>query len=884
MDTTITEQIVEVTVTDDEVVAVNVTSLNEVDPVYEAEKDTLALKTEIPTKTSDLENDSGFITSASSETDPVFTASEAVNFETGDKNKLDTALQAETDPVFTGWDKSYDDLSDKPTIPTDLADLADDTTHRVVTDDEKGVWNGKQPAGSYELTTNKENTTLDEDTTKYPTNRLVKSYADGLINSANALVYKGVIDCALNPNYPASDCGHLYVVSVAGKIGGVSGVDVEVGDMCICNTDSTASGDQATVGTKWNILEKNVSGIVTGPASAVGDNVALFDGLTGKVVKDSGAKLSDYQPAMGDDDNYVTDIEKSNLHAPESDNQDLSGLVPKSAFGVKGDILVGTGAGTYASVGIGSDGEALVADSGQASGVDWDTVGGAYIRGATKVVASSTSLDKVNVDYVCDGTDDEVQIQSAIDAVTATGGTVFLMEGTYNIHATPICPKANVILQGTSSYKSAMGTIIKLVAGQTNLFKTVNATITNFSWKNITFDLSSINGSSILGYTANYPVTNLTLIECGGIGLNGGSAVILFQNQQATGSSIVDKCWFNNARIMGKLNGSSGTLGYRVTYDKCKFENIYTGAGETLISDYYVKITNCVFVVNNTTTTSNIVDGCNLAEISNNSFVLVAQCRLFYNVAYWVVYGNDIVSAYNGTFAPTLITAGSGIFVANRFNGNGSYPFAKVFTLNSANYPIVITGNYFTVCTIGIDFTQRAKASIVGNSFAEVVNSITASSGIVCYDNATIIGNTTGEGTTGTEEVMSWERRIVRMRNTSGVTSTQGHLVILDATANGNRYTTTTTIGDNRVVGMVQIACANTYSGTILKEGLTNSLKVKGNTDIAIGDYICCSDTAGIGQKAGSGHTAIAIALEAYTGDDNNGVIDAVLIPPRYIA
>lgn len=40
---------------------------------------------------------------------------------------------------------------------------------------------GKQATGSYEVTTNKENTTLDTSTTKYPTNRLVKEYADGKV-------------------------------------------------------------------------------------------------------------------------------------------------------------------------------------------------------------------------------------------------------------------------------------------------------------------------------------------------------------------------------------------------------------------------------------------------------------------------------------------------------------------------------------------------------------------------------------------------------------------------------------------------------------------------------------------------------------------------------
>ena len=63
-----------------------------------------------------------------------------------------------------------------------------------------------------------------------------------------------------------------------------------------------------------------------------------------------------------------------------------------------------------------------------------------YVRSDTKTVCANDSLDKVNCDYICDGTNDEVQIQAAIDAVTATGGTVKLMEGTFNISAS-ITPK-----------------------------------------------------------------------------------------------------------------------------------------------------------------------------------------------------------------------------------------------------------------------------------------------------------------------------------------------------------------------------------------------------------------------------------------------------------
>lgn len=119
----------------------------------------------------------------------------------------------------------------------------------------------------------------------YPTQNAVKTYTDNILGNANALIYKGVIDCSANPNYPSANAGELYVVSVAGKIGGASGIDVEVGDMLICNTDSTASGNQATVGTYWNAIQKNIEGYIIGPASSTNNTLPVFDGTTGKLLK-----------------------------------------------------------------------------------------------------------------------------------------------------------------------------------------------------------------------------------------------------------------------------------------------------------------------------------------------------------------------------------------------------------------------------------------------------------------------------------------------------------------------------------------------------------------------------------------------------------------------
>jgi hypothetical protein len=100
----------------------------------------------VPTKTSDLTNDSGYITGYT-ETDPIFNASAAKNITSTDitnwNNKSD----------FSG---NYNDLSNKPTIPDELADLSSDSTHRTVTDTEKTTWNNKSDfSGDYDDLTNK---------------------------------------------------------------------------------------------------------------------------------------------------------------------------------------------------------------------------------------------------------------------------------------------------------------------------------------------------------------------------------------------------------------------------------------------------------------------------------------------------------------------------------------------------------------------------------------------------------------------------------------------------------------------------------------------------------------------------------------------------------
>ncbi len=128
----------------------------------------------------------------------------------------------------------------------------------------------------------------------------IKDYVDALLGEADAMVYKGVIDAHENPNYPAADAGHTYKISVAGKVGGADGEQVEVGDMLICINDDTPAGTQAEVGSHWNIIQTNIEGYVLGPETSTVDKIAVWNNVTGNALKDSDVSIADVRTHLDD--------------------------------------------------------------------------------------------------------------------------------------------------------------------------------------------------------------------------------------------------------------------------------------------------------------------------------------------------------------------------------------------------------------------------------------------------------------------------------------------------------------------------------------------------------------------------------------------------------
>lgn len=106
-----------------------------------------------------------------------------------------------------------------------------------------------------------------------------KQYVDNAFQANDAMLFKGTIGTGGTvttlPNTHSQ--GWTYKVITAGTY---AGKQCEIGDMIICVVDGTAANND-----DWTVVQSNIDGAVTGPASSMDGNIAVFDGTSGKVIK-----------------------------------------------------------------------------------------------------------------------------------------------------------------------------------------------------------------------------------------------------------------------------------------------------------------------------------------------------------------------------------------------------------------------------------------------------------------------------------------------------------------------------------------------------------------------------------------------------------------------
>ncbi|HET9174671.1 MAG TPA: hypothetical protein VFN56_05355 [Candidatus Saccharimonadales bacterium] len=191
---------------------------------------------------------------------------------------------------------------------------------------------------------------------------------------------------------------------------------------------------------------------------------------------------------------------------------------------------------------------------------------------------NSSQADKDSADFVGDGTNDQNAINAAIAALPAAGGSVVLLDGTYNISNSINLGKSNVTLSGQGS-----STILNRNFDGASLINitTSNQALYNFA---ISGNKATFTSSADTGIYANgYQVGNVT-VQYVDISNTAGDSIVAGGSANPAASNILDNKIINSgAQGISSLPANSLVEGN--TVNGASTNGIRVGGANTQIND-----------------------------------------------------------------------------------------------------------------------------------------------------------------------------------------------------------------------------------------------------------------------------------------------------------
>lgn len=188
----------------------------------------------------------------------------------------------------------------------------------INTTDSKGyIWNGSEFKVVFEDVTNEEGESLSDQIAAIetelgtkadldgatftgtvtlaadPQNNLeaaTKQYVDRLVGGINDFTV-GVVDSDTPLPTEGYEVGQTFRVAEAGTY---AGQECEVGDLIIVIADYETEAKNSD----FLVVQANVDGAVTGPDASTDANIAVFDGITGRKIKDSSVTIASVSDAV----------------------------------------------------------------------------------------------------------------------------------------------------------------------------------------------------------------------------------------------------------------------------------------------------------------------------------------------------------------------------------------------------------------------------------------------------------------------------------------------------------------------------------------------------------------------------------------------------------
>jgi len=649
-----------------------------------------------------------------------------------------------------------------------------------------------------------------------------------------------------------------YLTDITGEnIGDLADVVItSVGDNDIVAYDTSTSKYINQTATEAGLAEATH----THTESDITDLGTYLTDITGESIGD----LSDVGDATATSGNVlVADGDSWKSRAlTESDISDL-GSYMENPMTTAGDIIYGGADGVATRLGKGDDDQVLTLASGVPS---WaDAGGGGGPRGFTYVVALSDSRDNTGADVVCDGTDDYEDLQTAIDAVyTAGGGVVKILDGTFIQGG-----GRNNLRPGVSIEGSGYGTKFTRTGGREFFYEGTESCYYNYI-TGIRFVEGGQNASAIkdssTGQAYMWEVYNCWFED-----FVTGSAAVDYTNALY---SRVHHCYFNNCKYVF-VSG----VGCHMEDNRMNFLTKPTTTGSQtpiVLSGANSEFNRNYWDITNINGDKGIyVSGAD-CSVKDNVFKGGVNCgSLIFGGQKTMVSGNHIETVNSGKYGIRLSEWG-GCAINNWFDdtitGTGIWLDTDWTTAH---------GN---ICYTGGGTFIKVDASVNFNvmnnhSYGEFTGTIVSLQDGSSSNYGNCINNTSYYSSNSSPEM-----RIIQMENNSGGVISAGSFVIERvASTDGKEINTTTTQGDDHVIGIVPANIADATYGPVLVLGVYDGALVNGTADIAVGDFLGTYTSAGIGMQCASGDMAVAVALEAYTTDDSSGTIKVKVIPPRKV-
>lgn len=385
------------------------------------------------------------------------------------------------------------------------------------------------------------------------TDPVTKAYADALAQGLNV---KLSVRVATTANITLSGAQTIDGVSaIAGdrvlvknqSTGANNGIYVVASGAWSRATDADISAE-VTSGMFTFVTEGTVSAgvgyvLVTVNPITLGSTTLVFTQFSGAGTILAGHALTKTGSTLAVDETALTGIAQSSVTNLTSS---LATKTDTTTLTTKGDIYAATAASTPARLGVGTDGQSIVADSTQTTGLKWVNVSGSgdMVLANTQTVTGAKTfnvgafLDKGNEVFnlkaygvVGDGTtDDTTNAQAAYAAITAAGGGIALWPKptSYYKLTAPI-----VVTSNTQSIGVVPATDIR-GSGSPSL----GGGVFNVSGSNIVFKNLKITASGATTMITSYGHDNLLIRDCEFTGTSntGFPGAIFFDGSDAAGS------------------------------------------------------------------------------------------------------------------------------------------------------------------------------------------------------------------------------------------------------------------------------------------------------------------------------------------------------------